>query len=144
MGGFMTTTKSMESHQALSSNSKKLVPPITGGSTFKPSNKKQIKKAQRRVRHVGVQGPYIKTKWSHIPIQFSYEDLCLKDYPHIYAMVISCVMKGFVVHNVLVDMGSAADIIFLKAFKQMQEPEDKIQDSTYPSLWLRRAASVGP
>jgi hypothetical protein len=66
---------------------------------------------------VGVQGPYIKTKWAHIPIPFSQEDLYLKDYPHRDVMVISCVIKGFAVHNVLVDMGSAADIIFLKAFK---------------------------
>jgi hypothetical protein len=30
------------------------------------------------------------------------EDLQLKDYPHNDAMVISCVIKGFLVHNVLV------------------------------------------
>jgi hypothetical protein len=48
------------------------------------------------------------------------------------AVVISCVIKGFVVHNVLVDIGSAADIIFAKAFRQMQEPEDKIHDATHP------------
>jgi hypothetical protein len=41
-------------------------------------------------------------------------------------MVISCVIKGFLVHNVLVDTSSAADIIFAKAFRQMQETEDKI------------------
>jgi hypothetical protein len=68
---------------------------------------------------VGVQGPYIKTKWSHIPITFSQEDLHLKDYPHRDAMLTSCVIKVFIVHNVLVGTGSATDIIFTKAFKQM-------------------------
>jgi hypothetical protein len=47
-------------------------------------------------------------------------------------MVISCVIKGFLVYNVLVDTGSAADIIFAKAFRQMQEPDDKIHDATHP------------
>jgi hypothetical protein len=47
-------------------------------------------------------------------------------------MVISCIIKGFLVHNVLVDTGSATDIIFAKAFRQMQEPEDKIRDATHP------------
>jgi hypothetical protein len=79
-----------------------------------------------------VQGPFIRSKWSHIPITFSQEDLQLKDYPHNDAMVISCVIKGFLVHNVLVDTGNAADIIFAKAFKQMQEPEDKIHYATHP------------
>jgi hypothetical protein len=46
-------------------------------------------------------------------------------------MVISYVIKGFLVHNVLVDKGSATDIIFAKAFKQMQEPVDKINDATH-------------
>jgi hypothetical protein len=84
------------------------------------------------VQHVGVQGPFIKSKWSHIPITFSQEDLQLKDYPHNDAMVISCVIKGFLVHNVLVDTGSATYIIFARAFRQMQEPEDKIHDATHP------------
>jgi hypothetical protein len=106
--------------------------PITGGSCSEPANKKQKKEAQRRVQHVGVQGPFIKSGWSHIPITFSQEDLQLKDYPHNDAMVISYVIKGFLVHNVLVDTGSAADIIFAKAFRQMQEPEDKIHDATHP------------
>jgi hypothetical protein len=79
-----------------------------------------------------VQGPFIKSKWSHIPITFSQEDLQLKDYPHNDAMVISCVIKGFLVHNVLVDTGSATDIIFVKSFRQMQEPNDKIHDATHP------------
>jgi hypothetical protein len=47
-------------------------------------------------------------------------------------MVISCVIKVFVVHNVLIDIGSTVDIIFVKAFQQMQEPKDKLQDSSFP------------
>jgi hypothetical protein len=120
------------SNQAEASSATKLVFSITGDSGSEPANKKQKKEAQRRVQHVGVQGPFIKSKWSHIPITFSQEDLQLKDYPHNDARVISCVIKGFLVHNVLVDTGSATDIIFAKAFRQMQEPEDKIHDATHP------------
>jgi hypothetical protein len=47
-------------------------------------------------------------------------------------MVISCIVKGFLVHNVLVDTGSAADIIFAKAFRQRHEQDDKIHDATHP------------
>jgi hypothetical protein len=119
-------------NQAGAASAPKLVLPITGGSCSEPANKKQKKEAQRRVQHVRVQGPFIKSRWSHIPITFSQEDLQLKDYPHNDAMIISCVIKGFLVHNVLVDIGSAADIIFAKAFKQMQKPEDKIHDATHP------------
>jgi hypothetical protein len=120
------------SNQVVAPSATKLVLPIMGGSGSELANKKQKKEAQRRVQHVGVQGPFVRSKWSHIPITFSQEDLQLKDYPHNDAMVISCVIKGFLVHNVLVDTGSAADIIFAKAFKQMQEPEDKIHDATHP------------
>jgi hypothetical protein len=52
-------------------------------------------------------------------------------------MVISCVIKGFLVHNVLVDTGSAANIIFAKAFRQMQEQDDKIHDATHPLCGFR-------
>jgi hypothetical protein len=72
-----------------------------------------------------------------VPITFNQEGLQLKDYPHNDAIVISCVIKGFFVHNVLVDTGSAADIIFTKAFRQMQEQEDKIHDATHPLCGFR-------
>jgi hypothetical protein len=120
----------------------KLVLPITCGSSSEPANKKQKKEAQRRVHHVGIQGPFIKSKWSHIPITFSQEDLQLKDYPHNDALVISCVIKGFLVHNVLVDTSSAADIIFAKAFRQMQGQDDKIHDATHPLCGFRERQIV--
>jgi hypothetical protein len=104
-------------NQAVAPSATKLVLPIIGGSSSEPTNKKQKKEAQRRVHHVGVQGPFIKSKWSHFPITFSQEDLQLKDYPHNDAMGISCVIKRFLVHNVLVNTGSAVDIIFAKAFR---------------------------
>ena len=126
-----TTIMASQGDQAASPSATKLVLPITGGSSSEPTNKKQKKEAQRRVQHVGVQGPFIKSKWSHIPITFSQEYLQLKDYPHNDAMVISCVIKGFLVNNVFVDTGSAADIIFAKAFRKMQEPDDKIHDATH-------------
>jgi hypothetical protein len=125
------------SNQVVPPSATKLVLPFTGGSCSEPANKKQKKEVQRRVQHVGVQGPFIKSKWSHIPITFSQEDLQLKDYPHNDAMVISCTIKGFLVHNVLVDTNSAADIIFAKAFRQMQEPEDKIHDAIHPLCGFR-------
>ena len=104
-----TTASASFNDQAEAASDPKLVLPITGGSSSEPANKKQKKEAQRRVQHVGVQGPFIKSRCSHIPITFSQEDLQLKDYPHNDAMVISCVIKGFLFHNVLVDKGSAAD-----------------------------------
>jgi hypothetical protein len=133
--GELTSTVAMmasQNNQAIAPLATKLVLPIIGGSSFEPADKKQKKEAQRRVQHVGVQGPFIKSKWSHIPITFSQEDLQLKDYPHNDAMVMSFVIKGFLLHNVLVDTGSAADIIFTKACRQMQELEDKIHDATHP------------
>jgi hypothetical protein len=118
--------------QVVTPSATRLVLPITGGSSSEPANKKQKKEAQRRVQHVVVQGPFIKSKWFHIPITFSQEDLQIKDYPHNDAMVISCDINWFLVHNVLVDTGSAADIIFAKAFRQKQEQDDKIHDATHP------------
>jgi hypothetical protein len=58
-------------NQAEVPSAMKLVLPIIGDSGSEPANKKQKKEAQRRVHHVGVQGPFIKSKWSHIPITFS-------------------------------------------------------------------------
>ena len=67
-GELTSTTMSTMSHQASSTGLLKLILPIIGGSSFEAANKKKKKEAQRRVQHVGVQGPYVKSKWSHVLI----------------------------------------------------------------------------
>jgi hypothetical protein len=67
--------KNMASFNTSSASLKKFILPITRGSSYEPSNKKLRKETQRRVQHVRVQGPYIKSKWSHILITFSQEVL---------------------------------------------------------------------
>jgi hypothetical protein len=57
-----------------------------------------------------------------IPITCTKEYLRLKDYPNNNDMVITCIIKGFVVNNVLVDARSAAYIIFSREFKKCNNP----------------------
>jgi len=93
--------------------------PITGGSGSEPMTKKQRREHEQRVNHIGVQGPYVKSRWSHVPITFTEADMQLQDYPHNDAMVISCNIGGFIIHKVLVDNGSAADVLTKRVFNKM-------------------------
>jgi hypothetical protein len=68
-------TMASHNNQAVAPSTMNLVLPITGGSSSEPANKKQKKEEHRRVQRVGVQGPFIMSKWSHVPITFSREDL---------------------------------------------------------------------
>jgi hypothetical protein len=65
-GELTSTVELMASfnNQVVASSATKLVLPITGGSSSEPANKKQKKEAQRRVQHVGEQGPFVRSKWS--------------------------------------------------------------------------------
>ena len=103
-----------------------------GGSSHEPPSKKEKKELQRRVNHIGVQGPFIKTRWSHMPITFSQDDLRLKDYPHNDAMVINYNIGGYIIHDALVDNGSAADILMAKAFRQMNLGDSVLEPATNP------------
>jgi hypothetical protein len=104
-------------NQAVAPSVTKLVLSITSGSSLEPANKKQKKEAQRRVQHVGGARTLRQIQVVPYPNHLLLGGSSAKDYPHNDAMVISCVIKGFLVHSVLVDIGSAADIIFAKAFR---------------------------
>ena len=106
--------------------------PITGGSALGPVTKKHKKNSARQVSHIGVQGPHVRIIWSHVPIVFTQDDFKLRDYPHNDAMVINCSIGDYIVHNVLVDNGSVADILTAKAFKKMGLAQQDLQPSDNP------------
>jgi hypothetical protein len=62
---------------------------ITRGSNTAFDNKRQLRDYYRQVNHVVVEDPITKTKWSHIPITFSAQDIKLASFPQTDAMVIT-------------------------------------------------------
>jgi hypothetical protein len=68
---------------------------------------------------VAVKGLVTKTKWSHVPITFSQDDIKLVSFSHTAAMVITTHIDKWDVMRVLVDNGSQAEILFLSTFQQM-------------------------
>ena len=54
-----------------------------------------------------------------VPITFDENDFQVRDFPHTDAFVATTNIARFTVHNILIDNGSAADILFIKPFEQM-------------------------
>jgi hypothetical protein len=91
---------------------------ITGGSNTDFGTKRQHRDYYREVNHVAVEGPITQTKWSHIHITFSTQDVNLTLFPHIDAMVLTVHIDRWDVSKILVDNGSQAEILFLSTFKK--------------------------
>jgi hypothetical protein len=60
-----------------------------------------------------------RTRWSHIPITFSEEDVRLQGFPHNDALVIEANIASWTLGKLLVDNGLSADIIFADAYDKM-------------------------
>jgi hypothetical protein len=57
-----------------------MIMPIAGGSLLEFENKRQRHNYFRQVHNILVDGPVIKTQWSHMPITFSEQDINLVSY----------------------------------------------------------------
>jgi hypothetical protein len=82
-------------------------------------NKRQKREHYRQVNHVAVEGPIVRTKWSHVQITFTEVDVKLVSFPHTDTMVITAHIDKWNAMRVLVDNGSQAEILFLSTFEQM-------------------------
>jgi hypothetical protein len=90
---------------------------ITEGSNIDFSNKRQWRDYYRQVNHVAIKDPTTKTKWSHIPITFSAQDINFASFPHTDAMVVIVHIDRWDVTRILVNNGSQAEILFLLVLK---------------------------
>lgn len=92
---------------------------ITGGSNQEHDSKRARRDYERRVHTVSPRLPLNRPAWSLVPSTFNENDFRVRDYPHCDAFVATANVAGYTLHNILVDTGSSADILFIKAFKSM-------------------------
>jgi hypothetical protein len=92
---------------------------ITRGSNTNFNSKRQRRDYYREVNHIANEGPITQTKWSHIPITFSVQDVNLTSFPHTDAMVLTIHIDRWYVSKIFVDNDSQAEILFLSKFKKM-------------------------
>jgi hypothetical protein len=94
---------------------------------------------------VAVKDPIMRTKWSHILITFSQDDIKLVSFPHTDAMVITMHIDKWDVTRVLVDNGSQAEVLFLSTFEQMGLDRKQLKEAYKPlyGFGRRRIEPIG-
>jgi hypothetical protein len=105
---------------------------ITGGSNTDFNSKRQHRYYYREVNHVAVEGPITQTRWSHIHITFSAQDINLTSFSHTDAMVLTVHIDRWDVLKILVNNGSQAKILFLSTFKKMSYDKKQLKEPTKP------------
>jgi hypothetical protein len=116
---------------------------ITGSSNTNFETKRQHKDYYHQANHVSVDGPITQTKWSHMPITFSSQDVNLTSFLHTDAMVITVHINRWDVTKILFDNGSQAKILFLATFDKMASVGKQLNQSG-PSHSLYPMAAQEP
>jgi hypothetical protein len=73
-----------------------------------------------------------QTKWSHIPITFSAQDVYLTSFPHTDAMVIIAHIDQWDVAKIFVDNGSQVKVLFLLPLDKMGYNKKQLNEPTKP------------
>jgi hypothetical protein len=84
------------------------------------------------VNHVAVEGPIIRTKWSHVQITFTEANIKLTSFPHTDAIVITAHIDKWNVMRVLVDNGNQVEILFFSTFEQMGFNKKQLKEASKP------------
>jgi hypothetical protein len=91
---------------------------ITEGSNTDFDTKRQMRDYYSQVNHVAVKGRITQTKWSHIPITYTAQDINIASFPHTDTMVITVHINGWDVTKILIDNSSQAEILFPSAIEK--------------------------
>ena len=93
---------------------------INGGPTRGGSFKSLKKSQQKQVNNVHMMPPLKHRKREAMDMVFLEEDDRRVKQPHDDLLVIMLMIKGFNTRRILVDNGSATNVIYLSAFQQLK------------------------
>jgi hypothetical protein len=105
---------------------------VTKGSNTDIETKRQQRDYYRHVNHIIVEGPIIQTKWSHMPITFSSQDIKLTSFPYNDAMVTTVHNDRWDVTKILIDNSSQAEILFLATFDKIDFDQKQLRELSKP------------
>ena len=87
--------------------------------TKSTKNKRARREFERRVHTVSPRVPLNRLALSMVPITFDENDFQVWDFPHTDTFVATTNIVEFTIHNILIDIGSSTNILFIKPFEQM-------------------------
>ena len=108
---------------------------IVGGTTAAGSSKKAYKTYLKMVHNVQLMSSVPKIARMDNPvIRFSEEDAWRLHHPHDDALVVSLQVGDYNMHQVLVDNGSSANILYYPAFQQMRIDREQLSPTNTPLI----------